>query len=90
MLLSNHLNQIKPTRENVMRTTINTIIATLATTTTAFAANGAAEEPGILAWAFMGFCAVILVGQLVPAAMLMIGAVKGLATAPKEAVARKN
>jgi hypothetical protein len=71
-------------REDVMRTTINTIIATLATTTTAFAANGAAEEPGILAWAFMGFCAVILVGQLVPAAMLVIGAVKGLATAPKE------
>ena len=67
-----------------MRTTINTIIATLATTTTAFAANGAAEEPGILAWGFMGFCAVILVGQLVPAAMLVIGAFKGLATAPKE------
>jgi len=68
-----------------MRTAINTIIATIATTTTAFAATGAAtEEPGILAWGFMGFCAVILVGQLVPAAMLVIGAVKGLATAPKE------
>ena len=67
-----------------MRTTINTIIATLATTTTAFAANGAAEEPGILAWAFMGFCAVILVGQLVPAAMLIIGAIKAMGTAPKE------
>jgi len=70
--------------EDVMRTAINTILATLATTTTAFAANGAAEEPGLLAWGFMGFCAVILVGQLVPAAMLVIGAVKGLATAPKE------
>jgi hypothetical protein len=70
--------------EDVMRTAINTILATLATTTTAFAANGAAEEPGLLAWGFMGFCAVILVGQLVPAAMLIIGAVKGLATAPKE------
>jgi len=67
-----------------MRTAINTFIATAATTTTAFAANGAADEPGLLAWGFMGFCAVILVGQLVPAAMLVIGAVKGLATAPKE------
>jgi hypothetical protein len=74
----------KAKRETIMRTTINTIIATIATTTTAFAANGAAEEPGILAWGFMGFCAVVLVGQLVPAAMLVIGAVKGLATAPKE------
>jgi hypothetical protein len=69
-----------------MRTTINTIIATLATTAPAFAANGAAnEEPGLLVWGFMGFCAVILVGQLVPAVMLVVGAVKGLATAPKEA-----
>jgi len=68
-----------------MRTAINTLIATIATTATAFAANGAAnEEPGILAWAFMGFCAVVLVGQLVPAAMLLIGMVKGIVTAPKE------
>jgi len=68
-----------------MRTAINTLIATIATTATAFAANGAnADEPGILAWAFMGFCAVILVGQLVPAAMLVIGAIKAMATAPKE------
>jgi hypothetical protein len=75
----------KPKGEDIMRTAINTFIATIATTATAFAANGAAnEEPGILAWAFMGFCAVILVGQLVPAAMLIIGAVKGLTTAAKE------
>jgi hypothetical protein len=67
-----------------MRTAINTIIAALVTTP-AFAANGAADEPGILVWAFMGFAAIILVGQLVPAAMLLYGAVKGLVTAPKEA-----
>jgi hypothetical protein len=76
---------MKLKKGDVMRTAINTIIATMATTTTAFAASGAAEEPGLLAWGFIGFCAVILVGQLVPAAMLVIGAVKGLATAPKEA-----
>jgi len=68
-----------------MRYAINTLIATAAMTTNAFAANGATEEPGLLAWGFMGFCAIILVGQLVPAAMLVIGAVKGLAMAPKEA-----
>ena len=68
-----------------MRTTINTILATAAMTTTAFAANGApADEPGLLAWGFMGFCAIVLVGQVVPAAMLVIGAVKALAAAPKE------
>ena len=67
-----------------MRTAINTLLATAALTTNAFAASGAAEEPGLLAWAFMGFCAVILVGQFVPAAMLLIGAFKALAAAPKE------
>ena len=69
-----------------MRTKINTLIATAAMTSSAFAANGSqADEPGILAWAFMGFCAVILVGQLVPAAMLVIGAFKALVGSPKEA-----
>ena len=85
MLISNHQDEIKVKGEDIMRTAINAIIATIATTTTAFAANGAStDEPGLLAWGFIGFCAVILVGQLVPAAMLVIGAVKGLATAPKE------
>lgn len=58
---------------------ITSIIATVATATSAFAANGAqADEPGILVWAFMGFAAVIVAGQMVPAAMLVVGAVKAL------------
>ena len=67
-----------------MRTAINTLIATTALTTTAFAANGAAEEPGILACDFFGFCAVILVGQLIPVALLVLVGVRGLAAAPKD------
>ncbi|GFO67857.1 hypothetical protein GMLC_14360 [Geomonas limicola] len=66
-----------------MRTAITTIIAALATTP-AFAANGAADEPGILMWAFLGFGAVILVGQAVPAVMLLIGMFKGVVRAPKD------
>jgi hypothetical protein len=69
-----------------MRALINTIMATLAMTTTAFAANGGqADDPGILCWAFLGFCAVIIAGQLVPAAMLLIGAFKAVATKQAEA-----
>ena len=67
------------------RAPITTIIATAVSATSAFAANGAqADEPGILAWAFMGFAAVIFAGQLVPAAMLVIGAVKALFVKPEE------
>jgi hypothetical protein len=84
MLIVGQEQQNGSKKEDVMRATINTLIALLATTP-AYAANGATDEPGLLVWAFMGFCAVILVGQLVPAAMLVIGAIKGLATHKEEA-----
>jgi hypothetical protein len=62
-----------------MKAPTNTLIALAASASTAFAANGAqADEPGILCWAFMGFCAVIVAGQLVPAAMMVIGMAKGI------------
>jgi hypothetical protein len=50
----------------------------------AFAASGTGEESGIFVWIFLGFFALIVVGQLVPAVMLIIGLVKG-ATAKSEA-----
>ena len=46
---------------------------------TAFAASGAGDEgSGIFVWIFLGFFAMIVVGQLVPAIMLMTGLVKGV------------
>ena len=67
-----------------MRALINTAIAMIATTGTAFAAGANAEQPGILCWAFLGICGAIFLCQLVPAAMMWIGAVKALATKPAE------
>ena len=46
---------------------------------TAFAASGASNEgSGIFVWIFLGFFAMIVVGQLVPAIMLITGLVKGI------------
>jgi hypothetical protein len=46
---------------------------------TAFAASGASDEgSGIFVWIFLGFFAMIVVGQLVPAIMLITGLVKGI------------
>lgn len=43
-----------------------------------FAAAGAREDTsGIVVWVFLGFCALIVVAQLVPAAMMLFGLVKG-------------
>ena len=46
---------------------------------TAFAASGTSgENSGIFVWIFLGFFAVIVVGQLIPAVMLITGLVKGI------------
>jgi hypothetical protein len=58
--------------------TIATIMGTIAPAT-AFAASAAGEEgSGIFVWIFLGFFAVIVVGQIIPAVMLVTGLVKGI------------
>jgi hypothetical protein len=56
---------------------LTTIMGVIAPAT-AFAASGANEESSIFVWIFLGFFAVIVVGQLIPAVMLVTGLVKGL------------
>ncbi|MDY0190820.1 MAG: hypothetical protein RBR22_08810 [Desulfuromonas sp.] len=43
-----------------------------------FAAQQAQQSSGLLAWLFIGFCALIVIGQLVPAVITGIGMVKGV------------
>jgi len=59
---------------------------------TAFAAAGAREDSsGIFVWVFLGFCALIVVAQVVPAILLMTGMVKGIVSVVKdEKIAVKN
>jgi hypothetical protein len=54
---------------------------------TSFAATtaGRTDHSGILVWTFLGFCALIVVAQLVPAVMMMLGIVKGVASSKEEA-----
>ena len=67
-----------------MRALITTIIGTIAPAT-AFAANGLSEDnSGIFVWVFLGFCALIVVAQIIPALLLMTGMVKGLVSVVKD------
>lgn len=51
---------------------------------TAFAASGASDEgSGVFVWIFLGFFAVIVVGQLIPAVMLITGLVRGITAKTK-------
>ena len=64
-----------------MKTLVTTLFATVTAmlpAATAFAASGAREDNiGFFAWLFMGFCGVIILGQFVPALMMMIGIARG-------------
>ncbi len=75
-----------------MKTLQNTVLAALITivaTSPAFASTaGRVDNSGFIVWAFLGFCALIVVAQLVPAVMVMLGIVKAVAS-PKEE-AQKN
>jgi len=76
-----------------MRALITTIVGTLAPVT-AFAASGLSEDnSGIFVWVFLGFCAMIVVAQVIPAVLLMTGMVKGMVAVVKNetaAVTSKN
>ena len=59
---------------------------------TAFAATTAerTDHSGILVWTFVGFCALIVVAQLLPALMVILGVVKGTSRASEKKHATAN
>ena len=71
--------------KTTMRTIATAAVATLAAVTPAFAAPTYTDNSGLLVWSFLGFCAVIVVAQVMPAVMMMVGMVKGLSTETTEA-----
>jgi hypothetical protein len=61
------------------RTAASTLALVLGSVTSALAASGAREDnSGVFVWIFLGFCALIIVAQMVPAILTMIGAAKGV------------
>ena len=59
---------------------------------TAFAATtaGRTDHSGILVWTFLGFCALIVVAQLLPALMVILGVVKSTSSASEKQHATAN
>lgn len=56
-----------------------TLLSGLITCPAVYAASGAGEDNiGFFAWLFLAMCGLILVGQLLPAVLLMFGFAKGL------------
>lgn len=64
---------------------LNTLTVFLAAANIAFAAGSErVYSSGILVLLFFGFLALVVVGQLLPAIMTLIGAIKGLAKRREE------
>ena len=62
------------------RTALTTLATLLAAAPTLAATGARSDHSGILVWAFLGMCALIVVAQVVPAALLLVEMVKGLVT----------
>jgi hypothetical protein len=60
-----------------------TFMVTMAPATLFAAANAPPGDDGFFVWIFLGFFALIVVGQLVPAVMLIIGLLKGFTAKDK-------
>jgi hypothetical protein len=80
---------------NTLRTLTLTLILALASSLPAFAAavdTSRTYSSGLLIGLFLAFCALLVVVQLVPSILLLVGFVKGLArrTEPKAAVAAQR
>ena len=45
------------------------------------------DDSGIFVWAFLGFCALIVVSQVIPAVLLATGMIKGVVSVVKEELA---
>lgn len=55
-----------------------TMIATIAPATAFAASTTHVDNSGLFVWIFLGFCALIVAAQVVPAALMFFGLVKGI------------
>lgn len=75
-----------------MRTTalVNALLISLATVSSAFAAGGHEDNSGLFVYIFLGFCALIIALQVLPAVLMLFGMAKGVRKeTPAEAKAHK-
>jgi hypothetical protein len=57
----------------------NAVLLSIVSVSNAFAAGGAREDnSGLFVWIFLGFCALIVVVQIIPAVLMLLGFAKGL------------
>lgn len=66
-----------------MRGPILILVTALLSVATPALAAGRQDTSGLFVWAFLGFCALIVAAQVVPAILMMVGAARGAARAAR-------
>jgi hypothetical protein len=56
------------------------LLSLLASASPALAASARQDSSGLVVWIFLGFCALIVVAQLVPVVLMALGLIKGVAS----------
>jgi uncharacterized membrane protein len=60
-------------------TVLTAVLMSICLASSAFAAGGArGDNSGVFVWMFLGFCALIVVVQVIPALLTLFGFAKGL------------
>ncbi len=68
-----------------MKRTLTTLGVLIGNVTPLWAATtGREDNSDLFVWIFLGFCALIVIAQLIPAAMVLLGLVKGVKKQPME------
>ena len=66
-----------------MRVLIPTLVS-LFVPVLCFASGSRVDDSGLFVWAFLGFCSLIVIAQVLPAVLLLTGMLKGLASVARE------
>ena len=64
--------------------TLATIIGTIAPATAFAASTPRVDDSGLFVWIFLGFCALIVIAQVMPALLLLLGMAKGVGSMIKD------
>lgn len=66
-----------------MRAWMPTLVTAFVGVATPALAAGRQDTSGLFVWAFLGFCALIVAAQVVPAVLMVLGAARGAARAAR-------
>ena len=69
---------------NCIRNTFLTIAFVLGAASPVLAQTGRVDKSGLFVWAFIGFCALIVAAQAIPALIMMVGTARAVAKKVKE------